>query len=228
MRPVPDSDGSAMPAIAPAVRVILAGRAEVPPARSVLVGVTGIDGCGKGYLAGMLVAALQGRGVRAVSINLDGWLNLPQRRFSRQHPAQHFYQHAIRFDELFAQLILLLKEQRSHRVVADLTEETATTYRKRTYLFEDVDVIMLEGIYLLKRAYRGHFDLSFWVDCTFETALERAIRRSQEGLPPDETIRAYHTIYFPAQRIHFRRDNPRAAASAIIVNDPRLAGGPQA
>jgi len=74
------------------------------------------------------------------------------------------------------------------------------------------------------QAYYGYFDLSFWVECTFETALERALRRGQEGLPPAETIRAYQTIYFPAQRLHFVRDHPQAMADMIITNDPRLPG----
>jgi uridine kinase len=52
--------------------------------------------------------------------------------------------------------------------------------------------------------------------------LERALARGQEGLPPGETIHAYKTIYFPAQAIHFARDNPKTAAGAIIPNDQRL------
>ena len=55
-----------------------------------------------------------------------------------------------------------------------------------------------------------------------ETALERALQRGQEGLSPAETIRAHKTIYFPAQRLHFARDNPRAVADMILCNDPRL------
>jgi uridine kinase len=215
-----------VPDIWPAVEAIIVKRAEVPPRRSVLVALTGIDGSGKGYLAVAMVEALRQRGVRAVSINVDGWLNLPHRRFNRQQPAEHFYQHAIRFDELFEQLIVPLRDQRSHRVVADFAEEAATTYRKHTYAFEDVDAIVLEGIYLLKRAYRHHFDLAFWVECTFETALERAIQRGQEGLSPGATIQAYETIYFPAQEIHFRRDDPRSVATAIVSNDARLDGRP--
>ena len=86
------------------------------------------------------------------------------------------------------------------------------------YVFEDIDVIVLECIFLFKRRYRHHFDLAIWIDCSFERALERAIRRSQEGLPEGETVRAYQTIYFPAQRIHFERDQPREAADVIIDN----------
>jgi uridine kinase len=52
--------------------------------------------------------------------------------------------------------------------------------------------------------------------------LERALARGQERLPPEATIHAYQTIYFPAQELHFTRDNPRNAATAILPNDPRL------
>jgi len=38
-------------------------------------------------------------------------------------------------------------------------------------------------------------------------------------LSPAATIRAYETIYFPAQKIHFARDNPRETAHSIIDND---------
>lgn len=85
-----------------------------------------------------------------------------------------------------------------------------------------MDVVILEGIFLLKRGYRDEYDLSFWIDCTFETALERAIERAQEGLPVESTVEAYKTVYFPAQRIHFERDDPRTSASQIIRNDPRI------
>ncbi|HEU0007994.1 MAG TPA: uridine kinase [Terriglobia bacterium] len=199
-------------------------RREVPTSKGILVGVTGIDGCGKGYMTGRIVSELQRLGFKAVGINIDGWLNLPHKRFSKTCPAEHFYERAIRFDEMFQQLVLPLKQNRRHHVVADFAEESATEYRKQVYDFEDVDIIVLEGIYLLKRALCAHFDLTFWVDCTFETALGRALQRGQEGLPAAETVRAYETIFFPAQRIHFAKDNPRAAADLIINNDPRLDG----
>jgi len=198
---------------------ILDARSSIPSQRSVLTAITGIDGCGKGYVTARIVDALQTKGVCAVAINIDGWLNLPNRRFDASNPAEHFYLHAIRFEEMFAQLILPLRDHRSLRIVADYAEETATEYRRHVYEFEDVDVIALEGIYLLKRAFHAHYDLSIWIECSFDTALERAILRAQEGLPPEETIRAYRTIYFPAQEIHFQRDNPKAGATLIVNNE---------
>lgn len=205
-----------------ALDLILTARRQVPARRSVLVAVSGIDGSGKGYLTAKLLAELRAHSMRVAGINIDGWLNLPPVRFSQTNPAEHFYEYAIRFPELFSHLVLPLRERRSLQLEMDFAEETATEYRKQTYTFTDVDVIVVEGIYLLKRAFQHYYDLSFWIDCTFATALERALARRQEGLAPDATIHAYRTIYFPAQEIHFARDNPRGAATAIINNDPRL------
>ncbi|MEW6270885.1 MAG: nuclear transport factor 2 family protein [Thermodesulfobacteriota bacterium] len=218
-------EADAPPDVAPVVELVVDARKRTAADRSTLVALSGIDGSGKGWVTAALAAALRARGVRLASINVDGWLNLPQVRFATDDPAGHFYRHAIRFDELFAQLVLPLRERRSVRVEADFAEETATAYRKQLYAFEDVDVILLEGIYLLQQGLLGHYDLSVWIDCSFETALERALARGQEGLPPEDTIRAYRTIYFPAQEIHFERDRPREAASTILANDQRLAAG---
>jgi uridine kinase len=115
--------------------------------------------------------------------------------------------------------VIPLRDRRSVHLVADFVEETARQYRKHVYDIKNVDVILVEGIFLFKQAYRSLFDLAIWVDCTFATALARALQRAQEGLPPAETIAAYETIYFPAQRIHFDQDNPRGSADLILDND---------
>jgi uridine kinase len=65
--------------------------------------------------------------------------------------------------------------------------------------FSDIDVIVVEGIYLPKRAYHDRYDLSVWIDCSFDAALARAIARAHEGVPPEDTVRAYRTIYFPCE-----------------------------
>jgi uridine kinase len=119
-------------------------------------------------------------------------------------------------------LILPLREQRSIQLSYTHVAETDPVGRHRQIEFNDIDVLIVEGIFLLKRQFQAHFDLRIWIDCSFETALERAIGRGQEGLDQDATIKAYQTIYFPAQRIHMERDAPKSVCDAIVVNDHRL------
>lgn len=200
-------------------RKILERRTNISDTRSLLVGVSGIDGCGKGYLAKQLQAHLALHGVIPAILNIDGWLNLPQKRFDQNAPAVNFYENAIRLDQFFSQLVLPLRDQRSIHLEADFVEETASDYRKHTYDYRDVSVALIEGIFLFKAQYRKYFDLAIWVDCSFPTALARAIDRAQEGLSPANTIAAYDTIYFPAQRIHLAQDKPRENADLIFEND---------
>jgi uridine kinase len=120
---------------------------------------------------------------------------------------------------MFEHVILPLRGTRNVDVKSDFTEETAMTFREHRYVFRKIDIILLEGIFLFKPMYRDHFDLKIWIDCSFATALHRAMARGQEGLPPQEAKRAFETIYFPAQRIHLARDNPRDAADIIFAND---------
>jgi uridine kinase len=205
--------------ISPIIDAIASQRSLLPKQSGMLVAISGIDASGKGYLAGKIVTMLRQRNLRVASINIDGWLNLPNRRFSQTNPGEHFYHHAIRFDELFTKLVFPLRQNRSISLEMDYAEETATKYRPHRYEFADIDLIILEGIFLLKTEFQSYYDLCFWVECTWETALKRAIARAQEGLSPEATIQAYQTIYFPAQKIHLTRDKPKQAATAIIDND---------
>lgn len=209
--------------LAPAVERIVALRGHRTSAHAVLAGVSGIDASGKGYLASRLARLLEARGLRVALLNVDGWLNLPHVRFCIIKPGEHFYRHGLRLDEMFEQLVLPLRVQRSINLEMDHAEETARQYRRQRFEFHAVDVVLVEGIFIFKREFRPRFDLACWIDCSFVTAMERAIGRGQEGLPPAETIRAFETIYWPAQRVHFERDEPQSAADLTLVNDPRCA-----
>jgi uridine kinase len=198
---------------------ILGARRHVPAQRALLVGLSGIDGSGKGHTTACLDEQLRGVGQNVAVICADDWLNLPEACINRDNPAEHFYKHAIRLDEMFAQLILPLIRNRSIDLVTQCGDAKATVHRERRYLFSDIDIVLLEGIFIFKQTYRDRFDLKIWVDCSFQTALCRAIARGQEGLPPAQTRDAFENIYFPAQRLHLRRDNPDDVADIVFKND---------
>ncbi|MEM7065997.1 MAG: uridine kinase, partial [Cyanobacteria bacterium P01_B01_bin.77] len=154
-----------------AVNSVVHQRTLLSMTKALLIAISGIDGSGKGYITSKMARLLAQQNLNIATINIDGWLNLPDQRFSPSQPAKQFYHHAIRFDELFAQLVLPLRDRRSIHLEADYAEETAFEYCKHIYQFEDIDVILLEGIYLLKRQFQAIYNLSFWIECSFETAL---------------------------------------------------------
>jgi uridine kinase len=193
-------------------------REQMPAEHALLAGISGIDASGKGHITQQL-AELLIPSLNVAVICVDGWLNLPHLRFSDNDPGRHFYHHSLRIDEMFDRLVLPLKRDRRIDLAYDHTDETASEYRRERVLFDDIDVILLEGIFLFQPRFLSYFDLTVWTDCSFETALQRAIDRSQEGLGREGTITAYETIYFPAQHIHSQDDQPLTRADFIIKNE---------
>jgi uridine kinase len=84
--------------VATVVEAILARRRAHPAFQALLVGLSGIDGSGKGYLADQFVRALADRGQKTAKINVDGWLNLPAVRFDSARPGENFYENALRLE----------------------------------------------------------------------------------------------------------------------------------
>src|SRR5881275_428397 len=105
---------------------IVATRAEKSAGQAVLVGISGIDAGGKGFITEEIAQRLQELGWRVATINADDWLNLPEVCLSQHKPAEHFYEHAMRFDEMFDQLIVPLKENRAVSFVADCADAKGT------------------------------------------------------------------------------------------------------
>ncbi len=199
--------------------IILRKRNLLSNNRALLVAISGIDASGKGYIAQQLVDRLSHSAFKTAYINVDSWLNPPAVRFSSDHKAFHFYHQGLRLDDLFRFIIDPLKRSRTVAARVPLIHETDIDFHWEDVFYENVEIIILEGIFLFKQALKKKYDLRIWVECSFDVALERALMRGQEQLTEEETIRAYETIYFPAQKIHFDLDDPRDRVDFTFLND---------
>lgn len=195
-------------------------RQQTPVQRATLIGISGIDASGKGYLSGLVADALAKQGLRVALVNVDHWVTLPSQRFSQIEPARHFYESGLRLDAMWEDVVLPLREtRRVHRSIDACDTTNAERYIPLRFDHEGIDVLLLEGIFLFKKQYQNRFDLRAWIDCSFETAMRRAIRRNQEQMAESEIQRDYDVIYYPAQRLHFEKDRPQACADVTIRND---------
>ncbi len=191
-----------------------------------LVGVSGIDASGKGFVAARLADALGRRGLRVALVPLDPWHAPIAERLaspgSGEDAGERFYRRAFRWDALFDSLLEPLQRDRAIDLTTELIDPSNDTPVTHSLCFEGIDLVLVEGIVLFRRDLAPRFDLRVWIDCTFETALTRAALRAQEGLGPLETRAEYERVYWPAQRLHGARDDPRAAAHVVIANDPSI------
>ena len=63
-------------------------------------------------------------------ISADDWHKLPTIRLNSDNPAEHFYEHGLRLDDMFEQVVLPLRDRNAIGVVADYADAKAIVYRK--------------------------------------------------------------------------------------------------
>jgi len=187
-----------------------------------LVGVSGIGGSGKGYVASLLQHELVSRGVKVSLLHGDDWLSLPEVKYRDDEPARHYYEHALREREMFDTFVMPLVKNGRVELSYEAYVERTRSYIAKNVEISNVDVVLLEGILLFRSPYADKFDVKIWVECPFDVALERALHRNQEDLDIEAVTRKYQRIYHPAQRIHLTQDDPIGRADVVIINDRKL------
>ena len=189
---------------------------------ALVVGMSGIDGSGKSHLSAELARILQDRGLRVALIGVDPWQNPQSIRFGGPDPGIHFCRHCIRFDDFFAEVIEPLRSTRALQLRTRGMPTATDDDFELIYDFRNVQIVLVEGILLFRRESVARFDFRIWVDCSFATALHRAVSRNVEELPVDRLEADYRAIYHAAQHHHLDRDAPIAAAHFILNNDTLL------
>ena len=186
------------------------------------VGISGIDASGKGYITGFLQKELEKRNYKVANINVDPWQNPIPIRLQKEDPAENFYKNVFRWDNFFSQLIVPLRTSRHIYLQTTLIRTDGDFYYSFIYDFNDIDILLIEGIFLFKQELLNYYDWKIWIDCSFETGIYRAIERNSEKLSREQLIHDYNTYYYPAQIYHFQRDDPKDVSNIIYCNDELL------
>lgn len=183
------------------------------------VAISGIDASGKGYTTKLLQEELESMGYKVANINIDPWQNPIPVRLRKENAAENLYENIFRWDEFFQRLIFPLQKNKSIYLETEGIRSDADIYYPLHYDFSVVDILLIEGILLFRKEYLGHYDYKIWIDCSFETGLQRAIQRNVERLDEERLKHDYETYYYAAQRLHFSKDDPKHAADIILYND---------
>jgi uridine kinase len=187
-------------------------------AHAFTVALSGIDASGKGTISELLCRALIEKGYAVALINTDPWQHPIPLRFQREQAAKNLYENIFRWDDFFEQLVFPLKKNKKIYLETKAIRTDADLYYPLVYDYKQVDILLIEGVFLLKQKYLSFYDFTIWINCTFEVGLQRAIRRNAENLPLDRLLHDYLTFYYPAQQFHFKKDDPEASADLLIDN----------
>jgi len=180
-----------------------------------VVAISGIEGSGKRALTEKIAAALKLEGLNVAVIHTDDWEASKDIRFNIMNSPEEYYLNAYRFDEMFEQLILPLKLFGSIKTSVNLDDSESP--RQVNYDFEDIDIILIEGVYLIQSAFLDLYDYTCWVKSNFDAAFQRlhdqvGIEESQEAL-----VNLFEMLIKPAGQYHLYADDPIGNSKSIFL-----------
>lgn len=185
--------------------------------KALIVAISGIEGGGKRILTEKIAEALRLENITVAIVHGDDWEASESVRFNVMNSPEEYYLNAYRFDEMIEELILPLKLFNSVKTSVSLDDVMHP--RTVDYNFEDVDIILIEGVYLLQEAYLDLYDYTCWVESEFDAALARLAGQSNIEQSQEALVNLFELLIKPAGQYHIFTDDPKGNANSIYIEE---------
>lgn len=188
------------------------------PESTILVAVDGVDTSGKTTLADQLAEHITRR--PAVRMSIDGFHNPKELRTAKgEYSAEGYYYDSFNYGYLTAQVFDRIRRGHTEIVpsIFDYRSESETDVSAITV--EPGSAVIFDGVFLLRRELYEYWDLSLFLDISFDTVLVRAAERDIGYFKDMELLeKKYRERYIPGQKLYFSLEDPGARASLVIDN----------
>ena len=185
--------------------------------KALVVAISGIEGGGKQALTEKVAAALELEGISVAIVHTDDWEAPKSVRFNVMNSPEEYYLNAYRFDEMVEQLILPLKL--FGNIKTSVTLNDVMNPRTVEYDFNNIDIILIEGVYLLQEAYLDLYDYTCWVESDFDAAFKRLAGKRNIEQCQEALVNIFERLIKPAGQYHIYTDNPQGHADSIYIEE---------
>ena len=180
-----------------------------------IIAISGIEGGGKRALSEKVAETLTREGLRVALVHSDDWEAAKSIRFNVMNSPEEYYLNAYRFDEMIEQLILPLKLFSS--IKTSVTLDDVMNPRTVEYDFQNIDIIIIEGVYLFQEAYLDLYDYTCWVVSDYEAAFARLLGQHDVEQSQQALVNLFELLIKPAEQYHISTDHPQINAKSIYV-----------
>lgn len=206
---------------------ILASRSRAP----FLVAFDGVDTAGKTRLADRVAESLRARGEPVERLSIDKFHNPREVRMARGPLSpEGFFLDSFDLAKLVELALKPVKEGRGCLVkgIYDYRVEGEVA-GDRVPITEGL-IVLFDGIFLHRDELLPYWDLSVFLEVSFDTVRERAVQRDLALFGSvDEVLRKYEERYIPGEKLYLESCRPRDRADVLVDNNdwehPRILRG---
>ena len=188
----------------------------------VRVAIDGVDASGKTMLAAELAESVQRLGRIVPRVSIDGFHRPRAQRYRRgPSSAEGYYHETTDYAAVRREVLEPLGPggDRHYRTATfDFRADSALD--RPVLVAEPDDILLLEGVFLLRPELRDCWDYRIFVHADFDVTLARAMTRDAELFgSADATEDRYRRRYIPGQQMYLAEVPPREIADVCVLNN---------
>jgi len=187
-----------------------------------LVAFDGVDAAGKTIFADRVnELMIQQNVLSPVRISIDTFHNPEHIRLQRGalSPEGYFYD-SFNYDAVFENIITPVKENQDFLIPGLYDYKREVRVAPKPVPITEETVVLFDGIFMHRYELFAEWDLSVFLDVSFETVLERALSRDLVLFGSEEEVRRkYMNRYMPGEKIYLEQCHPKDRADIVIDNN---------
>lgn len=188
-----------------------------------IIAVDGIDASGKSCFAKKLYETIEAQHKHTILSSIDHFHNPRIERYKKGVDSPiGFYQDSFNLQMLKEKLLNPFKTGETMVTLKAFDcDLDAPTQTDPVTVFDD-SILIFEGVFVQRAELRNYWDLTIFLDITFETALKRNIDRQVDKDrigSKEEIISRYQTRYQPGQQLYFDEAKPKENSDILIDNN---------
>jgi uridine kinase len=204
------------------IELIVNSIQSIKKQKPILVAFDGVDTAGKTTLADNVEKYMKENKVFSpLRISIDKFHNPKNIRMQKgEYSPEGYFYNSFNYDKLIEKVLKPVKMNTGYITPGIFDYRTESEINKDKIPIDDNIVILFDGIFLNREEIHFYWDLSVFVDITFETMLKRALSRDIQLFESEkELLKKYHNRYIPGEKIYLEKCFPKEKSHIVIDNN---------
>lgn len=174
-----------------------------------ILGIDGLSRSGKTSLVTKLSHFLQQEHIRVSVFHMDDHIVERKIRYNTGYE-QWFEYYNLQWDVPWLKLNLFEKISTSEQLFLPFYNDKTDTQDMQRITLPDYCVVIVEGIFLQRKEWKGYFDYVVYLNCP------RKKRFSRESTPTQQDIEKFRNRYWKAEEYYLHTETPMEQADVVI------------
>ena len=186
-----------------------------------IIAFDGVDASGKTTLANSVHDYFKERNIETIRVSIDKFHNEKEIRIHKgEFSPEGFFFDSFNYEKIKELVLNPVKNGKSTIINGIYDYKSESKVNENVVAITANTIILFDGIFLNRDELYQYWDLSVFLDISFDTVRKRAIERDKELFGTEEKVLdKYNKRYIPGEEIYIKLCNPKDRANIVIDNN---------